>query len=301
MFLAASELVEHLTDHPWPGCQVRVLGVPVTWMSSAIGSILIVGVVLAVIIPLIARGRSALPTGSRNLLEVIVVFVRDMIAKPALRGKAYAYLPFLLTMFVFILGMNLIGVLPLQPLSKWAGGHVGWLKGRAVGVTPTSVPTVCMSLASISLLAIVTSGMRRSAVRCHERRGWPLWLCAILSPLLWVRNLSPRVPGITGKILMVPLALLELSGAVVKCFALLVRLFANMLAGHALLAVVLMLMLQAAAVALQRNIALLGASVACILGGAAVYILELMTAALQAYIFTFLTAMFLGLYSEPEH
>ena len=49
-------------------------------------------------------------------MEAIVVFVRDMIAKPALKDKAYEFLPFLLTMFVFILGLNLFGLVPLEPL-----------------------------------------------------------------------------------------------------------------------------------------------------------------------------------------
>ncbi|MCP4375543.1 MAG: hypothetical protein GY794_05130, partial [bacterium] len=107
MMLAASDfnlmeyLTSHLSDHPWPGCQVTIAGMTLTWMSSAIAAMLIVSVgLIAVILP-ITRRRKALPTGGYNVLEALTVFVRDAIARPALRDneKTYKYLPLLLTLF----------------------------------------------------------------------------------------------------------------------------------------------------------------------------------------------------------
>jgi len=148
----------------------------------------------------------------------------------------------------------------------------------------------------------VLSGLARVAQDCRRRRNWPGWLCGALSPVLWLRSLSPSIPGVTGKILAIPLALLELVGAVMKCFALMVRLLANMLAGHALVAVLLMFVLQAlAAMLADESYRLLYVGPICILAGVAVNILELLVAGLQAYIFTFLSAMFLGLYAETSH
>jgi len=248
-----------------------------------------------------ARRRGAVPRGVPNVIEAIVVFVRDMIARPALHDRAYDYLPFLLTLFVFILGINLFGLLPLGPLTVWLGGHVGWLKNRPVGGAATSVPMVCAGLASLALLSILASAFWRTAVQYQARRRWPIVLCVAAAPVLWFISLGAKVPGITGKILTVPLAALELVGAVMKCVSLLIRLCANMLAGHMLLAVLMMFALSAASAALHRNAALWGVSVLCVVGGALLSIIELLVAGLQAYIFTFLTATFLGLYAEPAH
>jgi len=294
-------LMEHMEDQPWPGCRVEVFGVTVTWMSSAIASMLLVALFLSVFLVAFSRRRRRVPHGAGNVIEAIVVFVRDMIARPALHEKAYEYLPFLLTLFVFILGINLFGLVPLQPLTIWLGGHVSWLKGRPVGGAATSVPMVCAGLASLTLLAILASALWRTAARVHSERRWPVALCVAASPVLWFLSLAPNVPGLTGKILAVPLALLELVGAVVKCVALVIRLCANMFAGHLLLAVLIMFALSATSSALHRNAALWGVTLACVLGGALLSIIELLVAGLQAYIFTFLTAMFLGLYVEPDH
>ena len=301
MLLASANLMDHVSDHPWPGCQVEVFGLQVTWMSSGIATMILVGVLLAAGLLLGTRRWGPQPKGVGNLIEAIVVFVRDMIARPALHEKAYDYLPFLLTLFVFILGLNLFGLVPLEPVMIWLGGHVGWLKGRPVGGPTTSVAAVCAGLASLTLLKIITSALWVNARHLHETRYWPMALCLLVSPVAWFLSLAPQIPGVTGKILSVPLAVLELVGAGMKCVSLVIRLTANMVAGHALLAVLLMFALDAAAAAMERNITLYSVSAVCIVGSAAISLIELLVAGLQAYIFTFLTAMFLGLYVEPAH
>jgi F-type H+-transporting ATPase subunit a len=301
MMLAAENLgerlMEHVSDHPWEGWQVELLGLRVTLMSSAIASMLLVAVVLTtVLIPLCRRHRF-IPSGGSNAVELLVVFVRDMVARPALGERASRFLPVLLTMFVFILGCNLIGLLPLQPVSVALG-----LGRTPVGVTPTSVLTVCAGLATAAFGLIIVFGLRTQALAARERRGWPMPLCLALSPLLWLKSLSPEVPGLVGKLLAAPLAALEFLGAIMKCFALMIRLFANMIAGHALLAILMLFILQALAALLRERAAdLFYIAPACILTSVGVDLLELLVAVLQAYIFTFLTAMFLSLYGEEAH
>jgi len=299
VFLA--NVIQHISDHAWPGAQVEVFGVRLTWMSSSIASMILVALLLVlVILPLVRRAHHV-PRGGRNVLEVLVIFVRDLIARPALHDQAYTYLPMLLTLFIFVLGMNLIGIFPLEPLARWIGNYIPALKGRLIGATPTSVFAVCAALASVSFLTILFSAFWRAAVHTHEHRLWPLWLCVAISPALWVRRMAPPLTGLAGKILVVPLTALEVLGVLIKCMALLIRLLANMVAGHALIAVIIMLMLQAAASALQQNLAIMGLSVLCVVAGALLYVMELLVAGLQAYIFTYLTAIFLGLYMEPGH
>ncbi|HUS47996.1 MAG TPA: F0F1 ATP synthase subunit A [Phycisphaerae bacterium] len=291
----------HLSDHPWPGCQAQLWGQTVTWMSDGIATMVLTAGVLVAVILLLARRRQTVPRGAANALEVVVVFVRDMIARPALKERAYRYLPFLLTLFVFILGMNVIGLLPLQPLSVVLDRAMGGA-GYSLGGTPTGVLTVCAGLASLTLLHIVLSGLWRAGLRRRDVSNWPLPVCLLLSPVLWSIGLAPRVQGVAGAVMAVPLAVLELIGTVAKCFALMIRLFANMLAGHGMLAVMMMFIFRLSADWLQVSVLrTVGVGLVCILASVVVNVLELMVAGLQAYIFTFLSAMFLSLYVEPQH
>jgi len=291
----------HVSDVAWEGCSVELFGVTVTLMSRSIAAMILVAIVLmAVIIPA-ARKRRQSPKGMQNFLEAIVVFVRDFIGRPALHDKTGTFLPYLVTLFLFVLGMNLFGMLPLAPIFAWLGTVVPWLHGRPVGGTATSVPMVCAGLASLTLLTIIGCGLWRAAEHKHRKDNWPMWKTLPASPMLWLVSLSPEIPGPVGKVLLGPLALLELVGAIAKCFALMVRLAANMIAGHVLLAVLMMFALDAVSSAIQVRMLYFGVSAMCVLGSVGVTILDLLVSALQAYIFTFLTAMFLGLYVEPSH
>ena len=112
-----------------------------------------------------------------------------------------------------------------------------------------------------------------------------------------------------GKILCVPLAILELVGVVAKCFALMIRLFANMVVGHILLGLLMMFIIQTLVTTYEtamdptvpNNIHFFYVAPICVLSSVLVDFLELLVGGIQAYIYTFLTAMFLGLYAEPSH
>lgn len=302
MILASGDNpMTHVSDVAWEGCSVELFGMTFTWMSRSIAAMILVAIIMmAAIIPA-ARKRRQSPKGMQNLLEAIVVFVRDFIGRPALHDKTNMFLPFLVTLFLFVLGMNLFGMLPLAPIFKWLGTVVPALHGRPVGGTATSVPMVCAGLASLTLLTIVGCGLWRVVEHKHKKDNWPMWKALPASPMLWLVSLSPEIPGPVGKVLLGPLAMLELVGAVAKCFALMIRLAANMIAGHVLLAVLMMFALGAVSNAIHVRMLYLGVSAMCVLGSVAVTVLDLLVSCLQAYIFTFLTAMFLGLYVEPSH
>jgi F-type H+-transporting ATPase subunit a len=236
------------------------------------------------------------PTGGRNVVEVIVLFVRDMIAKPALHEKAWPFMPFLLTLFVFILGMNVLGLIPLENVSALFSSQY------RVGGGATSILTVCAGLAFISLVTVLALSWRTTAIRLHEHRHWPIWLAAALSPFAWVISLSPRTPGLAGKLLFVPLMGLELVSVFTRVAALMIRLFANMLSGHTLVAVFLMFGVQSLEGYVQSHSSTaFYVAPLSVLASAAVRLLDVLIAGLQAYIFTFLTAIYLGIYIEPSH
>lgn len=295
MPLAEFNLIEHISDHPWPGFVVEWGGQTIVLMSSGIASMILVAIFLVAFIVPLARRTVAVPHGSRNVLEVIIFFVRDWIAKPALHDKAYKFMPFLLTQFLFFAGMNFIGILPLSQLSQLVK-----INGQTypVGFTPTSILTVTGANAALTLVVILYFSFREQARRYRSHRGGSALKAGILSPLLFVKSLVPVVPGITGALLWPMLAFLEIASLFSKCGALMIRLFANMLAGHSLLAVFMGFIV----VALETNIgSLVFIGPLSVLGSLFVILIEVLVAGLQAYIFTFLSAIFIALYMEPAH
>ncbi len=304
MLIASANLLKHVLDRPWPGWGIDVFGVHITLMSGAIVSMWIVCAVLIAIIVPMARRPTYVPSGGQNFLESLVVFVRDVIARPALHEKADTYLPFLTTVFVVVFALNVIGLVPLESLSLMLGVNDTY----KVGGTPTVVPAVGAALASLAMLAILTNGLRAAAERYHKRHGWPMSTCWALSPVLWFLSLSPPVPGLVGKAILVPMAVLELVSAVAKCVALLVRLCANMLAGHMLLAVVVDLGLKAIRPMLALSPGDPGFHAhgiyvlpICVVGSVGLNLMELLVCGIQAFIFTIMTALFLGMYAEASH
>lgn len=300
MILAIGNPLYHVLDVPWRGFTFRVLGVPFTVLSGGIISIFVAGIALLALILPVARNPSYIPKGAQNILEGLVIFVRDTIARPALHEKAENYLPFLCTIFVFVLALNLTGLLPLEAISLLLGiNHT-----HRIGGTPTAIPTVGAALATLAVLAILGNGLRRSAHRFHEHHPQvPMSACWLISPGTWFLALAPNVPGAIGKVVLLPMAVLELVSAMAKCMALMVRLCANMLAGHMLLAVLAMLAMMSVAPMFTSAPSYYGIPVVplCVLGSVLLTLMEIMVAGIQAFIFTIMTALFLGMYAEADH
>lgn len=199
-----------------------------------------------------------------NAFEGVLTFIRDEIAKPNIgEHDADKYVPFLWTIFLFVLFNNLLGMLP------WMG-------------SPTANLYVTGALALCAFIAMHGSAMAKMGVVHYFQALWP----------------HMDVPFGIGYVLKPMIFTIELLGTVIKSGVLAVRLFANMFAGHTVLAMILGFIIVAA-----NSIPLLWGSitVASVLGVTALSLLELFVAFLQAYIFVFLTALFMGMALHPAH
>lgn len=223
---------------------------------------LAIGLLLALFLPLAGKyrrgvGRTSAPRGAlHNMLETLIVYVRDEIAKPNIGAKHERFLPYLLTVFLFILTCNLLGLVPF-------------------GATATANITTTAVLALITFVITQFAGTK------------DYWL-----HILW----PPGVPAFVKPIL-IPI---EIMGMFTKPFALAVRLFANMTAGHLVILNLLGLIFIIAGG--FGPVAGWGTSVPAVLLTVAVYALEVLVAFIQAYVFTVLSALFIGMATaEHEH
>ena len=212
----------------------------------------IVSVILLTMFILVGRRASnPIPGRLRSVLEVLIVYIRDEVARKAIGHGAERYVGYLLTTFFFILSCNLLGMIP--GLSTATGN---------ISVTAT--------LAVVAFLMIQFSGISENGVVAH------------------FKNLVPG--GLPGW-LIVPMFGLEFVSMFIKPFALCIRLFANMMAGHVVIL---------AFISLIFILGVVAAPVA-VFFALFVHFLEVLIAFLQAYIFTMLTASFIGLSVHPAH
>ena len=213
---------------------------------------------LAIFIPLGRKMATGRPPQGRlwNLFEVIILFIRNEIARPAIGSHdADRFLPFLWTQFFFILLLNLFGLIP------WAGSPTG-----ALGATG--------AFALVTFAVVVGAGM----FRFGPIGFWMGQVPKMEVPWIMAIFLKPMIFGI------------EVMGILIKHSILAVRLFANMFAGHLVLAVVMGFIVETAATLLWY-----GVMPVSVMGATALNLLELMVACLQAYVFTFLSALFIGM------
>ncbi len=258
-----AELLEHVKDsnsfHLPLGAEFhlpQILGFQVT--RFMVLELAAAAVMIAVFVPVgqrIASGKA--PRGRWwNMIEAMIVFIRDQVARPAIgKHEADRFLPFLWTMFFFILFLNLIGLVP------WCGSATG-----AIGVTA--------ALAAITLAMVIGGGVKKfGLVR------------------FWTGQVPHMdVPFVTLILLWPMLFALEVVGMLVRHVILAVRLFANMFAGHLVLAAVLGFIAMTAGL-----LAWYGVMPASVLGAVALSLLELIVALIQAYVFTYLAALFIGM------
>jgi F-type H+-transporting ATPase subunit a len=223
----------------------------------------------------VTRGRLA------QIVEVIVVYLRDEMVQPILGEKqTRRWLPFLFSIFFFILVLNLVGLLPFQDLQHLFGLHHFFLGGTATANINVT--------ASLALFAFV-------AIQVHSFRE--------LGFLGWLDHLTCGLTkGPKGLWLVVPIVFaVEFAGVFIKPVALAIRLFANMMGGHILLATIIMLPSMAQLGLEPGSGAWFGVSIATGSFAVALTFLELFVAFLQAFVFMFLTAVFISLMSHEEH
>jgi F-type H+-transporting ATPase subunit a len=199
------------------------------------------------------QGITTAPKGMQNLIEPLVTFTRDEVARPNLGHRYKRYMPYLLTTFFFILFLNLIGLIP----------------GTA-NVTGNIAFTLVLGI--ISFIAILISTNKH----------------------YWLHIIWPPVP-LGVKFIMIPV---EILGIFTKPIALIVRLFANMIAGHIIIICLISLIFIFGNL---NNAVGWGFSPISIAFTVFIYFIEILVAFLQAYIFTNLTAVFIGQAFEGSH
>ena len=199
------------------------------------------------------QGVKTAPTGFQNAVEPVITFVRDEVGKPNLGHHYEKYMPYLLTVFFFILINNLLGLIP-------------------------GIANVSGNIAFTAVLGIISFVVILFSSNKHY----------------WGHIINPPVP-FAIKFIMVPI---EIMGIFTKPFALIVRLFANMISGHIIILsfIILIFIFGTMSTALGW-----GTSPLFVLFSVFIYLLEILVAFIQAFIFANLTAVFIGQAFEGGH
>jgi F-type H+-transporting ATPase subunit a len=256
----AQVLAHHVLDQP-------VFGFP----SKHLLYFVLVAVLVILVAQSAVRGYrgGSVPRGLGAAVEGLVLFVRDDIAEANIGHDGRKFTPLLCSFFFFILVAALLGLVPLPGYSagKWS----------FASTTATADITVTMGLALVSFAAQQYAGISKYGLVRH------------------FRNLIP--PGIP-LILLPIMILVEILGMFTKPFALMVRLFANMLAGHMVVTTLILLIPLMAQISWAGGLVIAPVSIALSLF---ILLLEVLVAFIQAYIFTLLSAIFIGMYAHPAH
>jgi F-type H+-transporting ATPase subunit a len=215
--------------------------------------LLLGGVLLFVASVYAARSykKTLVPRGFVNLIELIIVFLRDEVVLPNMGPAGLKYMPYLLTTFFYILIMNLSG---LVPYGATATGNIMVTAGLAI-----------IAFCMIQISAVKAKGLKHYLAELTGGTPWYLW------PI------------------MIPI---EILGLFTKPFALCMRLFANMTGGHIVILSLFGLIF------MFRSFVVAPVSLLFVVG---IYMLELFVALLQAYVFTMLTSLFMGLGMQGEN
>ncbi|MFH1120067.1 MAG: F0F1 ATP synthase subunit A [Bacteroidota bacterium] len=230
--------------------------------KTVIGIIISFIVLLLVFFPVARaykRNAGHAPKGMQSLIEPVILFIRDDIAEPSI-GKHYKrFMPFLLTLFFFIFFSNLIGLFPFFPGGANVTGNIA----------------VTLVLAAFTFIITAFIGNRSYWLHIFNPPGVPWWL---KFPL-------PLLP------------LIELAGVFIKPFVLMVRLFANITAGH----IIVLGFVSLIFIFANMN-PVLGYSVSpvSVLFSVFISLLELLVAFIQAYVFTMLSALYFGMATEDH-
>jgi F-type H+-transporting ATPase subunit a len=286
--LASSNPIHHILDKPVSGVEhITLLGKPAITIHMV--SLLIAAVVTFMILKVAAKrisvgdesqGTDRYLTRGRvsQIIEVITLYLRDTIIRPILGHETERFLPYLLSLFFFILTCNLLGMIPFVDIQNVIGKVTNFNEEWAVfGGTATSNLAVTAGLAIISFIVIQIHAFKSLGLggwAKHLTGGAPLYLLPLMLPL-------------------------EFMGMFIKPTALAIRLFANMVGGHTMLAVLTMFGMMAFE---ATSSWLITGTVGAISVIAAVVIsfLELFVAFLQAFIFMLLTAVFIAQMSHHD-
>src|SRR5688500_1634785 len=378
MLLAASDPIDHVLPHDMH------LEIGPFHLTNQMFMALVAAVLMLLLFPVMFRRAAdgAPPSGARNFFESIMEFLRVEVFRPALKEHTDRFVPFLWTLFFFILFSNLLGQIPFGEFISLFTGHASHLGGTATGTLTTTGALAIYAFLFIHFNGIVqvarslidgtyghhghheehssngtkhhetahdldhhrgealgadvpqdaraltnptkhyeadehithqgdgirqdgTHGAHGHGGHAHAKGMNPA-AAAVLSVPLYFWNFAPHPfkpgPG-DSPVMWLPdilvwglLLVLELVGAMIKPFALMIRLFANMIAGHIVLAALILLIPVTGSVLAQ-----IGVGVPVTVLSLLIRMLELFVSFLQAYIFTFLTTLFIASAVAPEH
>jgi F-type H+-transporting ATPase subunit a len=226
-------------------------------------TVFMVGALLLVIFISVSRSYSkngmVAPKGLQSFMEPVIVFIRDDLAIPSIGKDKYAkYMPYLLTLFFFILFLNLLGMVPVFPGGANTMGNI----------------SITMTMAVLTF--IITMASTNKAFWAHT-----LWM--------------PNVPAVVKILILTPI---EILGIFLKPFTLIVRIFANILAGHIVALSLIGLIFIIGAINHLAGYIVSPFSVAFTIF---MMLLDTLVAFIQAYVFTFLSAMYFGMAQPEEH
>ncbi len=219
------------------------------------------------------EGLEAYQTKGRvaQLFETICAFLRDEVTRPNLGDLTDKYIPYIWTIFFFILFSNLLGLIPIGYLLQAAthDTHYSHWGGTATGNLSLNIV-----LAVGSFMAILYVGIREVGAKAFF---------AHFNPIGWD---DPKM-----LVIGLPLYALEWMGLFIKCVVLAMRLFGTMMAGHLVIAAFVLLIFTAAKFSLSLGY---GVEISVIIGGIVLTLLEMFICLVQAFIFTFLTVLFIS-------
>jgi F-type H+-transporting ATPase subunit a len=240
---------------------------PIDLSITKTAAAIMLAVIMLLVIVFVARAGykkrpNQAPKGLQSLVEMLVVYVRDSIVKPMIGEKHYErYLPYLLTLFFFIFFCNILGLIPFFPAGANITGNIA----------------VTATLAVITFLITNISGNRHYWTDIFNTPGVPAWL-----------KVFPLMPVV------------ELVGVFTKPIVLMIRLFANMTAGHIVILgfiVIIFILSNLFGMAVGGAV-----SVVSVLFSVFISLLECLVAYIQAFVFTMLTALYIGMaVAEPHH
>ncbi len=202
------------------------------------------------------RGATA-PKGLQSFVEPIIMFIRDDVAKPNIGAHYERFMPYLLTVFFFILLNNLLGLVPIFPGGANVSGNI----------------SITLALAAFTFVLTLIHGNRHYWGHILAMPGVPKWVLLILTPV-------------------------EILGVFMRPLVLMIRLFANITAGH----IIVLSFFALIFIFGQINAGMgYGISIVSLAFTIFMTLLELLVAFIQAFVFTFLSAMYLGAATEQPH
>jgi F-type H+-transporting ATPase subunit a len=293
-FNAGETIIEHVsnTGHDHPLIHLpRILGIDFSVTKHVFMLWLVAALVFLIVTTVVRRylkSNRPVPTGFMNALEAVVTFVRDDIVQPNVGRKwVSTWTPLILTFFIFILCANAIGLIPIFDVVALLDRYVlhtgpdSFLKHVIHGgTTSTANFNVTAALATITFGAIIVAGSKAHGAVQH-----------------W-KNLVPHGLAWPIYILLIPI---EIMGMFVRPFALTMRLAANMTGGHiAILAILSFVFLFAE----MFGRAVAGVGVGLVVSvplAVGISALEIIVVLVQAYVFTLLTAVFIGMAIHVHH